>query len=158
METMKKSKVIEILTFYRNIDGEIKMYRATVDDLEGYYEPSNGKTLDAMPKAKYNASNPTETIAMNLPDGLADDIRDFNGKINMLYRLKTEILKEVSTLELKYKAIITDYYLHGLKWEQVSARNHYSERQCKNIRDTAIDNLAVKFGENRTIAEFVMQK
>lgn len=158
METMKKSKVIEILTFYRNIDGEIKMYRATVDDLEGYYEPSSGKTLDAMPKAKYNVSNPTETMATNLPDRLADDIRDFNGKINMLYRLKTEILKEVSTLELKYKAIITDYYLHGLKWEQVSARNHYSERQCKNIRDTAIDNLAVKFGENRIIAEFVMQK
>ena len=158
METMKKSKVIEILTFYRNIDGEIKMYRATVDDLEGYYEPSNGKTLDAMPKAKYNVSNPTETMAINLPDRLADDIRDFNGKINMLYRLKTEILKEVSTLELKYKAIITDYYLHGLKWEQVSTRNHYSERQCKNIRDTAIDNLAVKFGENRIIAEFGAKK
>lgn len=157
MAVMKKSRVVELLTFYRNIDGEIRLYKATVADLESYYSPTGGQSLDGMPKAKYNISSTTEDIALNLPDNLREDIELYNSKINVLYKLKTEILKEVSCLELKFKSIITDYYLHGLKWEQVSVRNHYSERQCKNIRNTAIESLATRFEENPVISGFHIQ-
>ena len=154
---MKKSKVIELLTFYRNIDGEIRLYKATVADLENYYEPTGGQSMDGQPRAKYNVSSPTENTALNLPESLREDIEFYNSKTNVLYRLKTEILREVSCLELKFKSIITDYYLHGLKWEQLSARNHYSERQCKNIRNTAVENLAGKFEQNPVIANFKLK-
>ena len=121
MATMKKSKVVEILTFYRNIDGEIRLYKSTVADLEAYYEPLSAQ-LDGMPRGKNSVSQPTETIALNLPDNLREDIEFYNSKISALYKLKTEILKEVSGLELKFKCIITDYYLHGLKWEHGSVK------------------------------------
>lgn len=156
METMKKSRVVEILNFYRNIDGEIRLYKSTVDDLEAYYEPQSGRPMDGMPRGKGGTSSPTEIVALNLPETLREDIDFYTAKINGLYRLKTEILREVSGLELKFKAIITDYYLHGLKWEQVSVRNHYSERQCKNIRNAAVDSLACRFSGNPIISGFEM--
>ena len=71
---------------------------------------------------------------------------------------KGEILREISGLEYKLKVIVTGYYLHGLKWEQVSARNHYSERQCKNIRDAAVGSLVKPFGANKIIAGFSFSK
>lgn len=154
MAKMESSRVVEILTFYRNIDGEIRLYRSILDDLEAYYDMPGPKPPDGMPKGKGSVSSPVETVVLNLPDGLQEDIAFYNAKINELYRLKTEILREVSALELKFKAIISDYYLHGLKWEQVSTRNHYSERQCKNIRNAAIESLVLRFGANATISNF----
>ena len=86
------------------------------------------------------------------------DIDYYTAKIAELQTLKVEILREISGLEYKLKAIVTDYYLHGLKWEQVSARNHYSERQCKNIRDAAVGSLVKSFGANKIIAGFSFSK
>lgn len=150
----EKSRVIEILTYYRNIDGEIKTYKSIVEDLEGYYDPLCGQPLDGMPRARNNISQVTENTAINLPENLREDIDYYKAKINSLYLLKAETLKEVSNLGPKFKGIIIDYYLYGLKWEQVSVRNHYSERQCKNIRNTAVESLAQKFRDNKAIADF----
>ena len=71
---MKKSMVIELLTFYRNIDGEIRLYKATVADLENYYEPTGGQSMDGQPRAKYNVSSPTENTALNLPESLREQV------------------------------------------------------------------------------------
>ena len=90
-----------------------------------------------------------------VPDSYIDY---YTAKIAELQTLKVEILREISGLEYKLKAIVTDYYLHGLKWEQVSARNHYSERQCKNIRDAAVGSLVKSFGANKIIAGFSFSK
>lgn len=154
MATMDKNKVVEILLYYRNIDGAIRLYRETLDDLESYYDTIKGQNMDGMPHGSGGTGNPVESTVLNLPPDLRENIDFYNGKINELHRLKVEVLKEVSGLEHRMACIVMDYYLHGLKWEQVSVRNHYSERQCKNIRNTAIDNLAQKFGKNAIIAGF----
>ena len=41
-----------------------------------------------------------------------------------------------------------------MKWEQVAVRNHYSERQCKNIRDNAVETLLKRFENNPYISKF----
>lgn len=151
---MDRKDVVEILMFYRNIDGEIRLYQSIVSDLETYYDPLGGVPMDGMPRGKNHVSSPTETVALNLPPDLRESIDFYNAKITELRALKVETLKEVSRLEHRLKSVIIDYYLHGLKWEQVSVRNHYSERQCKNIRNAAVDSLAQKFGENAVIAGF----
>ena len=74
-----------------------------------------------MPKGKNHVSNAVEAVALNLPEGIAENIEYYTKKIAELQALKVEILKEISGLEYKLKVIVTDYYLHGLKWEQVSA-------------------------------------
>ncbi len=150
-----KKDVVEILMFYRNIDGEIRLNRDIVKDLEeSYYDTIGGQSLDGMPKGKNHISNMVEAVALNVPAGTAEAIESYEAKIAELQALKVEILKEISRLEYRLKSIVTDYYLNGLKWEQVSARNHYSERQCKNIRDAAVKSLVETFGANKIIAGF----
>ena len=135
---MAKGKVIKILMYYRNIDNEIKINKCIADDLEEQYSSLGALPIDGMPKAQNNISRVTENIALNLPDGLSAEIASYREKISELRRLKAEILKEVSCLEFKQKSIVIDFYLYGLKWEQVAVRNHYSERQCKNIRNLSL--------------------
>ena len=155
---MDKKDVLAALMFYRNIDGEIRYYRSMVEELESYYDTIGGQSLDGMPKGKNHISNAVEAVALNLPDGIAENIDYYTAKIAELQTLKVEILREISGLEYKLKAIVTDYYLHGLKWEQVSARNHYSERQCKNIRDSALDKLKQRFSVNPVVSKFLFPK
>lgn len=153
-----KKDTVAILTFYRNIDGEIRFYRGMVNELESYYDTVGGQSLDGMPKGKNHIANAVEAVALNLPEGLGQEIDYYTARIGELQALKVEILKEISRLEYRLKSIVTDYYLHGLKWEQVSARNHYSERQCKNIRDAAVTTLIKAFEGNAIIAEFKIPK
>ena len=61
-------------------------------------------------------------------------------------------------MKLKEKTIIFDYYIYGMKWEQVAEHNNYSDRQCKNIRDTAVEKLTERFQNNDFIREFNMIK
>lgn len=155
---IEKKDVVGILVFYRDIDGEIRFCREMVKELESYYDTIGGQSLDGMPKGKNHISSAVEAVALNLPDGIHTELEYYTGRVEELQALKVEILKEISRLEYRLKSIVTDYYLHGLKWEQVSARNHYSERQCKNIRDTAVGNLVEAFGANRIIAGFKIPK
>lgn len=152
---MNKEKVIEILDFYKEIDGEISMYRRILRDYERQYYNTIGAMMnDGQPKGKNNISRPTESAAMNIPDYVKEDIEDYEAEISFLQRVKSQILQEISRLKLKEKTIIFDYYIYDMKWEQVAERNNYSDRQCKNIRDTAVEKLAERFQNNEFLREF----
>ena len=114
----------------------------------------NGKRQDGLPKGKNNISRQTENMALNIPDYVSGEIREYEAKVQQLQDLKAQILQEVSRLKLKEKRIIFDFYMHNLKWEQVAVRNSYSERQCKNIRDTALETLSQRFEKNQIISQF----
>ena len=154
---MDKKDVLAALMFYRNIDGEIRYYRGMVEELESYYDTIGGQSLDGMPKGKNHISNAVEAVALNLPDGIAENIDYYTAKIAELQTLKVEILREISGLEYKLKVIVTDYYLHGLKWEQVSARNHYSERQCKISVTRRLEAWLKRSGQTRLLRVFRFQ-
>lgn len=154
-KSMDRNKVIELLEYYGEIDGEIKIYRNILEDLTNcYYNPLGAIQCDGQPKGKYNISRPTENIVLNIPDGISEEIRNYEKKIADLHNLKTQILQEVSRLKFKEKSIVFDFYIHGLKWEQVAVHNHYSERQCKNIRNAAIETLLPRFQKNTFILNF----
>lgn len=91
---------------------------------------------------------------INIPDCVREDIEDYEKEVRDLQKLKSQILQEVSRLRLKEKTIIFDYYIYGMKWEQVAEHSHYSDRQCKNIRDAAVEKLSEKFQNNAFIREF----
>jgi len=151
---MKKARVIEFLEYYPLIDSEIKIYRRILEELEENYNPLAAMQYDGQPKGKNNISRQTENIALNIPYYVSGDISYYQNKIENLQKLKVEILKEVSKLNLNQKNMIFGFYFNKLKWEQVAVRSHYSERQCKNIRNLAVENLIQKFGNNRTIANY----
>ena len=157
--SMDKSKVIEILEFYKEIDGEISAHRRILRDYESqYYNTIGGMENDGQPKGQYHISHTVENAAMNITDYVREDMKYYEEKVQKLQRIKSQILQEISRLKLKEKTIIFDYYIYGMKWEQVAEHNHYSDRQCKNIRDTAVEKLAERFQNNDFIREFNMIK
>lgn len=152
---MSKERVIELLEYYKDIDGEVKIYRKILKDLtDQYYNPLGAIQCDGLPKGKYNISRQTENMVLNIPDYVSGEMRDYEERVATLQNLKAQILQEVSRLKLKEKSIIFDFYIHNMKWEQVAVRNHYSERQCKNIRDNAVETLLKRFENNPYISKF----
>ena len=154
-QAMNREKVIELLEYYKDIDGEVNIYRKILENLTNqYYNPLGAIQCDGLPKGKNNISQQTESMALNIPNYVSGEIRDYEARVNTLQNLKVQILQEISRLKLKEKNIIFDYYIHNMKWEQVAVRNHYSERQCKNIRDNAVEALVQRFEKNPYISEF----
>ena len=154
-QAMEKSKVIELLEYYKDIDGEVSIYRKIITDLtDQYYNPIGAIKCDGLPKGKNNISRQTENMALNIPDYVSGEIREYEEKVQQLQNLKAQMLQEISRLKLKEKRIIFDFYIHNLKWERVAERNTYSERQCKNIRDNALETLSQRFGKNQIISQF----
>lgn len=152
---MDKEKVIEILEFYKEIDGEISIYRRILHDYENqYYNTIGGTVADGRIKGKNHISRPVEDAVMHIPSYVRQEMENYETNINYLQRIKSQILQEVSRLKLKEKIIVFDYYIYGMKWEQVAECNHYSDRQCKNIRDAAIKQLLVKFQNNEFLRDF----
>lgn len=157
-EVMNKKKVLKLLELFREIDGEISARRSIISDLEQYYNPIQGIGYSDTTKGKYANSNQTERIAMNIPDYVRGDIQHCMKEIEELQKVKVEILKEVSRLTMKQKNVIFGYYFHGMKWEQVAEGTHYSERQCKNIRDGAVERLLKGFEKNRVLSEYEIKE
>lgn len=157
-EGMNRRKVLKLLELFPEIDGEIRARRSIISDLEQYYNPIQGIGHSDTTKGKYANSNQTERIAMNIPDYVRTDIQEYTKEIEKLQKVKVEILKEVARLTMKQKNVIFGYYFHKMKWEQVAEGTHYSERQCKNIRDAAVERLLKGFENNRILSEYEIRE
>lgn len=155
---MKKSKVIQLLKLFPEIDEEIRNKRSIVADLEQYYDPVSGIQYDGMPKGKNHISSQTEQVALNIPDYVHKEIKHYKNEIEALQEVKVEILREVSRLKLKHKKVIFGFYFNGMKWEQVAERTNYSDRQCKNIRDEALGILLRNFSQNGTLVKYKIKE
>lgn len=155
---MAKEKVVKLLQLFPDIDEEIRTRRNIVSDLEMYYDGVQAVQYDGMPHGKNNISRPTEQIAMNIPDYVRKEIRQYEREITVLQRVKVEILKEVSRLHLRHKKIVFGFYFNGMKWEEVAERTNYSDRQCKNIRDEALEKLSAWFGENEALSMYEIKE
>lgn len=154
-EEVKRWKVIRLLELFPEIDDEIRARRNIVEDLEQYYNPISAIRYG---DSRKQITRETSKIAINIPDYIRKDIRRYEREIEGLKKVKVEILKEVSQLKLKQKKIIFGFYFHKMKWEQVAERVNYSDRQCKNIRDEALEKLVQSFSKNQVLAEYEIKE
>lgn len=146
--------VIAIIEYCREIPRAIKLNKRVINNLEDmYYLPSSNSQLDGMPKAKNHVSKLTEDIALNIPDGVSETVRNLNIKNERLDTLYKEILKEIQSLEYREHKVIYDFYLMNYRWGKI-ARGFYSVRQCKNIRNQALNKLQKKFEDNIYISNY----
>ena len=54
-QAMEKGRVIELLEYYKDIDGEVSIYRKIISDLtDQYYNPIGAIQCDGLPKGKNN--------------------------------------------------------------------------------------------------------
>lgn len=156
---MDKQAVISILDFYKNIDDEILLKKKAVADLEAKYYSTVGSTsYDGMPKAKGRVSSPTENAVLNVPEWAGREIKALQREQRGLYRVKTAIRKELNNLPYMQRTVILLFYVEGRQWVHIAAQIHYSERQCKNIRDSALDKLKQRFSVNPVVSKFPFPK
>ena len=63
------------------------------------------------------------------------------GKADELYVWKGYIKKvdiAIDSLLQKEKDVVTMFYIHGMKWEDVANKLNYDPRHCKKIRERAV--------------------
>jgi len=152
---MDKEKAIKILEFYRTIDKDVQFNRRIIHDLEDRYYPSVGvANIDGMPKSKGSTSSPVEAVVLNVPETVFNTLKELEEQNRKLCKLKTEILKELNTLNHVSRVIIMAFYIEGQQWAQITGQVNYSERQCKNIRDNSIDRLMIRFARNKMVSAY----
>ena len=155
---MDKAKVIRLLELFPDIDEEIRAKRSAIADLDQYYNTVSGIQYDGVQKGKYHTGSQTESRAMNIPAYISEEIKTYQREIEILQKVKIEIIKEVSRLNLKHKKIIFGFYFNCMKWEQVAEQTNYSDRQCKNIRDEALGKLLAGFQRNKVLKEYEIRE
>lgn len=152
---MEREKVIEILRFFRDIDKSIRLNERVIKNLEDqYYTTLGAVNTDGMPHSKGSVSSPVERVVLNIPQSVTETIDSMNHENSKLEKIKAEILSDVNRLNYHQKAVVLGFYIDGLQWEQISERVNYSPRQCRNIRDAAVDRLNKHFSQNKTISRF----
>ena len=138
---MKQERVIAILDFYRDIDKTVTMNERVIRNLEDqYYSTLGAVNSDGMPHGK---------------GGVSDTIANMRRENEKLTAIKGEILSELNALNYREKAVIYGFYIDGLQWERLSQRVNYSPRQCRNIRNIALERLAKRFEQNKRISHYV---
>lgn len=151
----ERKKVVAILEYYRDIDSMIELNGRIIKNLEDrYYTTLGAVNMDGMPHGKGGVSSPVERVVLNIPRSVTVQIEEMRRDNERLEKLKAAITSELNSLNYQEKAVIQRFYIEGVKWEQVSAQINYSERQCRNIRDCALDRLAARFSANKTISKF----
>ena len=149
---MKNSEVEAILKFYKDIDLDIQVTGEWIERYESIYDTRGAINCDGMPHGN-NISDSTALLAIEIAKtDTADRIRVLKGRVKDLKKLRTEILKEISSLNPIHKAIVCGFYLQGQKWERIAEQISYSVRQSKNIRCVALEVLGGKFARNKNIS------
>lgn len=152
---MERENVIKILKFYNDIDGHIAFARSALKDNEEiYYGLHGGSTFGSAAPKTNKISNPTETAVLNIPDSTSRFMSELRSEIEQLGELKTAIFTELCNLPLVEKNILTYFYIKGFQWVQISSRVHYSETQCKKIRNKALEKLGGFFEQNELVKNF----
>lgn len=152
---MERENVIKILKFYNDIDGHISFARSALkENEEMYYGLHGGSTFGSAAPKTNKISNPTETAVLNIPDSTSKFMSELRSEIERLNELKAAIFTEVCKLPLVEKNILTYFYFKGFQWVQISSRVHYSETQCKKIRNKALEKLGGFFEQNELIKNF----
>lgn len=149
---MKNSEVEAILKFYKDIDLDIKVTSKWLEQYESVYDTRGAINYDGMPHGN-NISDSTALLAIEIAKtDTANRIQVLKGRVKDLKKLRTEILKEISSLNPIHKAIICGFYLQGQRWERIAEQISYSVRQSKNIRCVALEVLGGKFARNKNIS------
>lgn len=152
---MERANVIKILKFYNDIDGHIDFARSTLENyFDTYYGLHGINPFGGIPSKTNRISNPTESAAINIPDSASRKMNELHTEIEQLGKLQSAILTEICKLPLVEKNILTYFYFKGYQWVQISSRVHYSETQCKNLRNKALDKLGGFFEQNEVVKNF----
>ena len=153
---MEKERIIGILEFFRDADKLIADNNLTIQDLEDqHYNSASAIRITGMPGGKGVPSNPVEQMAVqSICQNAAQEISYLRTQNERMQQVKLEIRRSLDSLSYSQRTILMKFYIEGLYWAKIAMQMHFSVRQCKNIRNTALRNLAERFSHNAVIATY----
>ena len=93
-------------------------------------------------------------MVANVPDYVRKKIVGKQRRNKRLEEVGAAIGRELDRLNFYEKAVVLWFYVDGATWARISVRLNYSPRQCRNIRDKALDRLGSWFSANKAIFTF----
>lgn len=154
---MNKQEIIELIEYFKDIPDTIKLNKRIIKNLEDNYYTLPGVVEDGQPRGKGGISNPTEMVVLNIPSGVSELVREYQEQIKTLDKLYKEIIGEIEKLSYRERKVIYEFYIMNRRWEKV-AQGFYSVRQCKNIRNIAIEKLQEQFKSNIFVRKYMKGK
>lgn len=151
---MEREKVKKIIKYYAEIDGHIAFARGALKDYEDRFYGLHSSGFGEITSKTNRISNPTESAVLNIPDSASRKMDELQAEIERLYSLQAAIFTEICKLPLVEKTIIVDFYIKKRQWVQISSSVHYSETQCKKIRNKALEKLGGFFEQNEVVRNF----
>lgn len=153
---MEKEQVIAALEFFRDADKLIADNNLATQDLEDqHYNSAGAIRINGMPGGKGVPSNPVERMAVqSIYQNAAKEIGYLKLQNEQIQQVKLEIRREIDSLNYQQRTILMKFYIEQLYWAKIARQVHFSVRQCKNIRNTALRNLAERFSRNAVITAY----
>lgn len=127
----------EWLKSYRGIDMKIN---SLCDELEHWKAVATKMTPSSRQESRSNATNDKVGLAVAKIIDLENSIND---EINKLVNLRAEIETAIAKVEdERYRVILTERYLNGKKWCEVSKAVHISDMKwLKKLHGRALEKI-----------------
>lgn len=82
-------------------------------------------------------------------DKIVDLEREIDSEIDALVELKRETRAKINTLnDKRYVIVLTEYYINGKTFEQISADNYWSDRHVRRLHRWALEEFGKIFELN----------
>lgn len=92
-------------------------------------------------EGRYNPNKPRPVKVLEYLDEDGDIVAVYRRKAKELRGQLLEIETAINTLPPRERTVIRWHYLKGLAWPKVAEKENYSERQCRRLRDKALERL-----------------
>lgn len=95
-----------------------------------------------MPSGGYSDLNGVEAACERHLEAM-EEIRSEKKDLQELKSLLARVETAFRVVDIDVRGIVTDYYVTGYSWEQISYKHHYSSRWCREKSKKAIEDMAM---------------
>lgn len=130
----------------RKLDSEINLHLETISAIrDSLYV--RAVSYDNIPVSHCSHDDPIGKAISKI----TDYEKEVNDKINRLVELKIAIIKTIRCIpDIRYRKLLTKYYVEGKSWEQVAEEMNYGIRHIHKLHGNALL-LIEKMALNGTI-------
>lgn len=116
----------------RNIESEIEFIKNDIG--------VNGVDYTGISVSPTNViKSATETKALRM----IEEVERLEKEVSVNQKVIDKIDRTINCLERTERIIVEEKYINSLQWWQVACKVGYGERQCRRIRNNAINKLVV---------------
>ena len=135
-KTMTRREMIDLLKRFPDLSEEILFYKRMKARIEDKYSVNSTSVCDTVAMENSGVSDSTGNRAIRMSEsGDGDLLRDIDGKIDELVRLRDMVVRWIEGLSGFEKSVVWYFYVDGKSWAWISGKVGYSEAQCRRIRD-----------------------